>query len=561
MKNILVLNGSPRGLRGNTNVLVETFLKGYSALEPVQVDHVVLKDADVHQCCGCFSCWKKTPGQCVFKDDMVMLLENYKNADIIIWATPLYHYGMTAILKKFVERTLPLFKPDIVQIGGAYTHPERYVLKEKKNVLITNCGFPERHNFDAMVTSVKEIVNGELDAEILCVMGELLSVKPLRGRIQWYLDAVTTAGREMAAMNALSAETARALEKPLVAVEDFVEMANASWSADGGAGDARVELEKGQVPVLSVGYDFLTLMKHSFNPQNAEGMSAILEIEFTDLSETHHFEIDRGTCRLIKGPSENYTTKIITTYEVWRQISDGELDGAQAMMDGKYKVNGSLEFMMKMGGIFDGSENEDNRSQTTKNTQSIEKNSKVLGIAGEKWMSVLFVVWMVSWIGINFNALIGAWIPLVLSVTVLVVKRGTGMTTRFEKGSCLYFFILSMLDLLGIAILGVNGVVLNYLAIGAIWGLSLFENHTLTSEYSKYNFEGSPDNVIFKRTNQHLTLFWCILFILQGAVVMMLYQMHLYQFAPTLYILIWGALKFTNWYSKWYPERVMRGGH
>ncbi|WP_427337666.1 hypothetical protein [Caloranaerobacter sp. DY30410] len=68
------------------------------------------------------------------------------------------------------------------------------------------------------------------------------------------------------------------------------------------------------------GYNFLKLMKHSFNPLNAKDMNDVLEFDFIDLKEQYHFIIKDGKCELRKGKSDNYTTKVITTYETWIKI-------------------------------------------------------------------------------------------------------------------------------------------------------------------------------------------------------------------------------------------------
>lgn len=235
MKRILAINGSPRGRASNTQRLVNAFFEG-AAQAGAACETLFATELDIHDCVGCFSCWNKTPGVCVFKDDMPGVLEKMLDLDLLVWATPLYHFGMTARLKRIMERTLPLAKPWIVSDGEHYHHPIRYPGRMAPHFLISNCGFPERHHFGALVEEFRLLVGKRSEAflgSILCASGELLKVPELASRTAWYLDAVRTAGREMAERRAISDETARTLERPLIDIQSFVVMANATWDVPG----------------------------------------------------------------------------------------------------------------------------------------------------------------------------------------------------------------------------------------------------------------------------------------------------------------------------------------
>lgn len=234
MTNVLILNGSPRGKEGNTAKLVDNFVTGLKRGNSDFIfENIQLKDKDIKNCTGCFACWKEKSGECVYDDDMQNLLPKYIDADLMIWATPLYHYGMTSIMKRFVERTLPINKPKIIEKEDTYTHPQRYDMKNRKNILISTCGFPDHSNFDLLIQQFEKITGDNLDEKICSVMGELLSIKILQDEISWYLDAVERAGEEFAQEGAISDNTKKTLNKKLVPVEDFIEMANASWEEGG----------------------------------------------------------------------------------------------------------------------------------------------------------------------------------------------------------------------------------------------------------------------------------------------------------------------------------------
>jgi len=547
MKNILVLNGSPRGLKGNTQILVEHFLEGYKeADQNISVKQVALSKTTMNHCTGCFGCWTKSPGRCVLSDDMDVLFDDYVNADVVIWATPLYHYGMTSIMKKFIERTLPLSHPKIEKIGDKYSHPERYSLNQE-HILISNCGFPEQQNFNVLEKSFERIT-GKPVATILCVMGELLRQKPLYGRIGWYLEAVKTAGQEAALEGSLSKETSETLSKFLVPIEEFVDMANVSWNVN------KEMVEVNNLPGannISQAFQFLKLMNYSFNPSAAIEMEAVLEMMFIDTNEVFQFHIKDGKSILVQGSLKEFTTQIKTTYKTWLDISEGRVDGAKAMLDGLYKVDGDINFMMGLSKLY-GSDEE--------LIDSHLENKKILGIPKSKWMGLTFIPWIFSWVFAGKSIMLGVWLPLMIMLTMLLAKRNEKSVTYFEQSSGLYFSVLGIITLIGMRFSSAQVTLLNYFAIAIIWGISVLLGNPLTADYSKYEQEKDlSNNIIFIKTNDHLTLFWSFIFIVQGMIHHTLELMDLGKFVPLIYILTFASLKFTTWYSKWYPQKIMRG--
>ncbi|WP_018247977.1 NAD(P)H-dependent oxidoreductase [Orenia marismortui] len=543
MENILILNGSPRGKKGNTAKLVDNFITGLKEESSnLIIENIELYKKNINSCTGCFSCWNKTPGKCIFNDDMKDLISSYVNADLVIWATPLYHFGMTSIMKRFTERTLPINKPDIVKYDETYTHPQRYDMNNKKNILISTAGFPEAHNFEVLIDQLNKITGGKVSESILTVMGELLSVKALENRISWYLDAVQQAGKEFISQGSLNKKTKDLLKKELVPIDDFVEMANLTQKTE-----EKITTEKSQK-----GYNLLKLMGHSFVPNNANGIDAILEMEFTDLNESNHFIIKDNSCQLKKGPSNNFSAKIITGYEIWQKISQGDLDGPQAMMDGLYKIEGDFDLIQKLDRIFGSSKGK----QDNKN-QKINIDSRLVG---QKAMGISFIPWVFSWIFIESNLLAGVLLPLLLSLGLVAIKKKKYELTYFEKMNTLYFSILSIISLFDYQLLSNIGIELNYFAVASIWGLSVLFNTALTSDYSKYDYEEDlEDNPIFIKTNDILTLFWALMFVGQGVAMIILKNYSYLKYSPLLYILILVAIKFTNYFSKKYPEYIAKG--
>ena len=98
--NILVLQGSPNA-DGSTAMLAGEFARGArEAGHSVEV--VDVAELDVAPCTGCVACGYEGP--CVQSDDMDGLRGKILAADMLVFATPLYYYGMTAQLKTVIDR-------------------------------------------------------------------------------------------------------------------------------------------------------------------------------------------------------------------------------------------------------------------------------------------------------------------------------------------------------------------------------------------------------------------------------------------------------------------------
>ncbi len=98
--NILIINGSPRK-GGNTELLVEAFAKGAAAHHHVEI--VSVRDVKVNPCLGCNACFKNN-GICIQKDDMAVIYEKMSQADMLVIASPVYFYGISAQLKAVIDR-------------------------------------------------------------------------------------------------------------------------------------------------------------------------------------------------------------------------------------------------------------------------------------------------------------------------------------------------------------------------------------------------------------------------------------------------------------------------
>lgn len=98
--NIVLLQGSPRR-KGSTSLLSDSFIKGAQE-SGHQVKRFDLASMNIHPCIGCVACGYEGP--CVQKDDNEIVKKALLEADMVVFATPLYYFGMSAQLKTIIDR-------------------------------------------------------------------------------------------------------------------------------------------------------------------------------------------------------------------------------------------------------------------------------------------------------------------------------------------------------------------------------------------------------------------------------------------------------------------------
>ena len=525
---VLVINGSPKGTQSNTMVLTRAFIEGLQRGCACEVTYFnVYQQKTLHDCTGCYTCWTKTPGKCVFDDDMP--LAEYIAADMIIWSFPLYYFSMPSKVKCVMDRLLPLNTPIIQEReGGGNAHPSRYDLTHQKYVLISTCGFSATtNNYEALLKQFELVYHGKCST-IVCPEGELFRVEQVAPRCAEYLTHVSAAGYEIAVNSVISEETRGKLGEKLFSTESFMEMANADWEI---AGDE----SRG-----SKGMRLLRQMAAVYNPEFYTH-DLCIQIEFSDLAEKYQLFVTESKC-VVKDSefSDSPNTTITTTYEVWKGISDSKLDGTQAMMEGLYTVEGDFKVMLEMGRIFS-TKREDFDTVSGKKTD----------------MKPLLIPFIVLWCVLPISEFWGGVAGIIgslLSLLLLFKYKFTGYD---------YCSILAALIIGGLGISGVNDMLLplSYVVFGLIWGVSCVLPLPLTAYYS-VNELGVEylDNPIFIQTNRIITSVWTVAYFIAAFAMYFLLGSTLKLYSGVLIYPLFGLLGFfTKWFKDYYPARVARG--
>lgn len=141
MSKIIVLAGSPRK-DGNTDRLVASFVKGAGKNNEVEV--ISVHDYKVNPCIGCNSCFAREGNNCFQNDDMQQIYKKLSEADILVIASPVYFYGISAQLKTVIDR---LHTP----LRNSFN------IKKLALILVGAAELPEM--FDAILTQYKLTLN------------------------------------------------------------------------------------------------------------------------------------------------------------------------------------------------------------------------------------------------------------------------------------------------------------------------------------------------------------------------------------------------------------------
>ena len=137
---ILVLEGSPNR-KGSSNMLAESFVSGAQEAGH-EVKIISAAHSKIQPCIGCVTCGYDGP--CVQKDDMEQIGKDILNADMIVFVTPLYYYGMSAQLKVLVDRFCAL--------NG------RIQRKHMRSAIISAAWNSDNWTFDALQAHYKTLV-------------------------------------------------------------------------------------------------------------------------------------------------------------------------------------------------------------------------------------------------------------------------------------------------------------------------------------------------------------------------------------------------------------------
>jgi len=216
----LAINGSPRMGNGNTAMILGPFLDGMRD-EGTDVELFYTKLLKIEPCSGDMSCWFVNPGICGQKDDMQMLLPKIQEADILVWASPVYYAGLSGPLKNLMDRQLPIHM--MGELGG----------KRKKIVLVSSCSAWEISMFDPLLSQMSAIYsrpdgNTDFAGALLRPMAEGIREMIKAGEtksLEAVFEAAREAGRQLVRDGRISTALQERVSKELMPRDAYYKVA------------------------------------------------------------------------------------------------------------------------------------------------------------------------------------------------------------------------------------------------------------------------------------------------------------------------------------------------
>ena len=137
---IVAINGSHRGRNGYTQFLIDKLFEG-AEKDGAECESIVLAEHKINHCLGCRVCnTQKSYLKCVYdeKDDVSKLFNIMKTADMLVYATPIYIFNMTGLMKVFLDRIASTGDSSILAMSdsGLFFHHIERKLVSKPFILL-----------------------------------------------------------------------------------------------------------------------------------------------------------------------------------------------------------------------------------------------------------------------------------------------------------------------------------------------------------------------------------------------------------------------------------------
>lgn len=223
MRRAVVINGSPRGEKGNTARLLAPFIEGMEAAgAEVRLFHAARMT--ITPCSGEFHCWSKKPGQCIHTDEMEVLYPLLRQAETLVLATPVY-IPLPGEMQNVLNRLCPLIEPSLETRDGRTRARFRPDVIIARIALVATSGWWEIGNCDTVVRIARELAadaDVEFGGALLRPHANLIweKGKPTEGG-QAVLEAARRAGQELIESGSIRRQTLIAAGKPLCGQEEY----------------------------------------------------------------------------------------------------------------------------------------------------------------------------------------------------------------------------------------------------------------------------------------------------------------------------------------------------
>ncbi len=376
---IVAINGSPYAGVSNTSIMIQ-MMKPTLAADGIEMEEIYLAEKRIEFCVGCGVCMEK--GKCWRQDDHGEIVAKLLAADGVILASPVYFKHVTAQMKAFIDRSLAYghkprttWKPGVaisVSAGMAETATADYLagtlrvygafsIATLTAIAVSPGGFmgmdlvearaqDVAHDFSRAIKEKRRFPATDRDFFFYLFMGDLVK------RHKDFMRDDYRHWEESGLYNGFETYMQQSFAKPPHDPELRKEWIRGMISKETARTKdrARETVSQPRNPqTVRTCQELLKMMPLGFKKEAAGDLKAVYQFEIGGTENfTAHLNISNGSCTYEDGPHEKPDVIIKSPADVWLGISRGEINGQAAFMSGKYRVEGDVTLLMKLGSLF-----------------------------------------------------------------------------------------------------------------------------------------------------------------------------------------------------------------
>jgi putative sterol carrier protein len=267
---------------------------------------------------------------------------------------------MSAALKAFLERTLPLLTHEFGETSRGYMrnlnrYPARW--NGKRLGFIAAGAFKDPGNFEALRNTFRLLADGfgmALCAQLVRPEAYLLQFELAKPRtVRTVETALRRAGTELATTGQVSAETHEKVSLPLaVDVRHFRKYSAIYWEHARAMGTDALDLPRVQKAVMADVRILMSEMARCIDPVASAKLRAVVQFDFPDKDLHFRLTVDRGTCRMEETASESCDLRVTADTGVWADAFTRRTDMRDALRQKRIVVQGDKMLFSRLERYF-----------------------------------------------------------------------------------------------------------------------------------------------------------------------------------------------------------------
>lgn len=227
---ILAINSSFRGDKGFSKFLIDKLFQGARTLG-AECENVNLSELKINHCIDCQVCQRPDHFlKCILNDDAGMLYNKMREADLIIFATPVYTFGISSLLKTFIERnysTSNVGEFYLTKSGLFFHHVDNDICRKPFVALVVcdNIEFETTKNAVEYFKTYAKFMDTEMVGTIVRKSAGMFGFdkgETSNQAIKDIYDSYIQAGIELASNGRISKSTESKANKPLINIPFFI---------------------------------------------------------------------------------------------------------------------------------------------------------------------------------------------------------------------------------------------------------------------------------------------------------------------------------------------------